>query len=105
MSDWKNDSSWSGAGAAAATSSSWDAGVPLSSDWDAGTKALNAHDTKFDAGENVETNGDYDNSMDNAGGGGDDRACHICQQTGHLARECPQKPEGFGKCFNCGEEG
>ncbi|KAL8842030.1 MAG: hypothetical protein Q9205_005050 [Flavoplaca limonia] len=105
MSDWNNASSWSGGGAAAATSSSWDAGVPLSSDWDAGTKAPNAHLSKFDAGENVETNGDYDNSMDNAGGGGDDRACRICQQTGHLARECPQKPEGFGKCFNCGEEG
>ncbi|KAL8639118.1 MAG: hypothetical protein Q9228_003810 [Teloschistes exilis] len=38
-------------------------------------------------------------------GGGDDRACRICNETGHLARECPQKPEGFGKCFNCGEEG
>ncbi|KAL9584399.1 MAG: hypothetical protein Q9203_004675 [Teloschistes exilis] len=38
-------------------------------------------------------------------GGGDDRACRICNETGHLARECPQKPGGFGKCFNCGEEG
>lgn len=28
-----------------------------------------------------------------------------CSEVGHLARECPQKPEGFGKCFNCGEEG
>ncbi|KAL9580602.1 MAG: hypothetical protein Q9212_004397 [Teloschistes hypoglaucus] len=38
-------------------------------------------------------------------GGGDDRACRICNETGHFARECPQKPEGFGKCFNCGQEG
>ncbi|KAL8734084.1 MAG: hypothetical protein Q9181_003329 [Wetmoreana brouardii] len=50
-----------------------------------------------------------DTTMADAGGvdmaGGDDRACRICHETGHLARECPQKPEGFGKCFNCGEEG
>ncbi len=103
MSDWNNDSSWSGisppivfvsllyyptvdyanylsgGGAAAAGSGSWDAGVPLSSDWDAGTKGTNAHDTEIDAftNGNVETNGDYDKSMDNAGGGGDDRACRM----------------------------
>ena len=28
-----------------------------------------------------------------------------CNETGHFARECPQKPASFGKCFNCGEEG
>ena len=101
MSDWNNDSSWSGmclslsltdfipqrtllicalgGGAAAATSSSWDAGVPLSSDWDAGTKGPNVNDTKFDAFSdgNAEGNGDHGNSMDNAGGGGDDRACRM----------------------------
>ncbi|KAI4264349.1 MAG: hypothetical protein L6R42_000534 [Xanthoria sp. 1 TBL-2021] len=107
MADWNNDDSWSGGGAAAAGSSSWDAGVQLSSDWDAGTKGANADTFKADGftNGNVETNGHHDNSMDNTGAGGDDRACRTCQETGHLARECPQKPEGFGKCFNCGEEG
>ena len=32
---------------------------------------------------------------------------HSCGDEGHMARQCPQKPEGdeSGKCFNCGEEG
>lgn len=68
-----------GGGAAAAASSSWDAGVPLSSDWDATTKGPNADDSKFDAFTDgyAEKNGDYGNSVDNAGGGGDDRACRM----------------------------
>jgi hypothetical protein len=31
-----------------------------------------------------------------------------CNEEGHFARECPQKPEGgglTGECFNCGEIG
>ncbi|KAI4269460.1 MAG: hypothetical protein L6R38_007463 [Xanthoria sp. 2 TBL-2021] len=79
MADWNNDDSWSGGGAAAAGSSSWDAGVQLSSDWDAGTKGANADTFKADGftNGNVETSGHHDNSMDNAGAGGDDRACRM----------------------------
>ncbi|KAH4029336.1 hypothetical protein HBI70_193480 [Parastagonospora nodorum] len=42
------------------------------------------------------------------GGGGDGETCRICSQTGHFARECPDKPEGgglTGECFNCGQVG
>lgn len=31
-----------------------------------------------------------------------------CGEDGHMARQCPNAPEGGGndgKCFNCGEEG
>ncbi|KAL8662652.1 MAG: hypothetical protein Q9202_004517 [Teloschistes flavicans] len=63
----------------------------------------------FDAADaNAADAGAADTGTTDFGGadaGGDDRACRICNETGHLARECPQKPEGFGKCFNCGEEG
>ncbi|KAL8657231.1 MAG: hypothetical protein Q9226_002126 [Calogaya cf. arnoldii] len=100
MADWNNGDSWSNGGGAAVASSSWNAGVQPSTDWDAGTKGADADTFNGDGF----TNGDTAN-FDNAGAGGDDRACRICQETGHLARECPQKPEGFGKCFNCGEEG
>ncbi|KAL8992654.1 MAG: hypothetical protein Q9169_006935 [Polycauliona sp. 2 TL-2023] len=98
MGDWNTDNSWSG-GAAAAASSSWDAGgAQPSSGWDDG-----ANGVKVDGFTNGTDNDNFND--DNTGGGGDDRACRICNETGHLARECPQKPEGFGKCFNCGEEG
>ncbi|KAH7412349.1 hypothetical protein DE146DRAFT_276200 [Phaeosphaeria sp. MPI-PUGE-AT-0046c] len=45
-----------------------------------------------------------------AGGGGDegDQTCRVCNQAGHFARECPDKPEGYGmtgECFNCGQVG
>ena len=33
----------------------------------------------------------------------DSYSCHICQETGHKAEDCPQK--GRGPCFRCGEEG
>jgi hypothetical protein len=32
-----------------------------------------------------------------------------CNQEGHFARDCPEKPEGggglTGECYNCGEVG
>jgi hypothetical protein len=28
-----------------------------------------------------------------------------CQQEGHMARECPDKPAYTGECFNCGQTG
>ncbi|KAI4092483.1 MAG: hypothetical protein LQ339_007922 [Xanthoria mediterranea] len=110
MPKWDNDDAWStrgDGGGAAVDSSSWDAGIPLPGDWDAGIKASDADTFKADGftNGNFETNGDHANPMDNAGAGGDDRACRICKQIGHLARECAQKPEGFGQCHNCGEEG
>lgn len=39
------------------------------------------------------------------GGGGGDDTCRICKQSGHFARECPDKPERDDKCHNCGESG
>ncbi|KAL8780276.1 MAG: hypothetical protein Q9213_006552 [Squamulea squamosa] len=126
MADWDTNNSWPGrshptlnpnlnlkehtwnsadvtsATGATAGSSSWNAGAEPSSDWDSGTKNINGGSFENAV---TETNGGNEESMDNAGAGADDRACRICNETGHLARECPQKPEGFGKCFNCGEEG
>ncbi|KAL8689282.1 MAG: hypothetical protein Q9218_005014 [Villophora microphyllina] len=84
MSGWDNDDPWAGKGKEPATDA-----------------------TMADSGGDDVNGGDFGGG-DFAGGdagGGDDRACNICHETGHLARECPQKPEGFGNCFNCGEEG
>lgn len=40
------------------------------------------------------------------GGGGGDRACYGCGQTGHQKRDCPSGGGGGSQaCFNCGEEG
>lgn len=40
------------------------------------------------------------------GGGGGDRACYGCGQTGHQKRDCPSGGGGGGNgCFNCGETG
>ncbi|KAJ4309024.1 hypothetical protein N0V94_009119 [Neodidymelliopsis sp. IMI 364377] len=41
------------------------------------------------------------------GGGGGDRACFGCGETGHTKRECPKGGSGGGgqACFNCGIEG
>ncbi|KAL8746666.1 MAG: hypothetical protein Q9190_001355 [Brigantiaea leucoxantha] len=70
-------------------------------DWGNGTSAnANAFGSAVDDGNlNHKLNGNFDSG--NAGGG----SCRICNETGHFARECPQKPASFGKCFNCGEEG
>jgi cellular nucleic acid-binding protein len=38
------------------------------------------------------------------GGGGGDRACFGCGMTGHQKRDCPQGSGGQA-CFNCGETG
>ncbi|KAL5117061.1 hypothetical protein ACEQ8H_005020 [Pleosporales sp. CAS-2024a] len=50
----------------------------------------------------------HDSWGGDAGAGGDD-TCRICNQTGHFARECPEKPEGggglTGECYNCGQVG
>ncbi|KAL8731047.1 MAG: hypothetical protein Q9166_003698 [cf. Caloplaca sp. 2 TL-2023] len=109
MSGWNTNESWSGGGGAvlAAEPSSWNAGAEPTSDWDSGAKSFNAQsfDTHGFANGDTLTNGGQDDFTNNAGGGGDDRTCRICNETGHFARDCPQKPEGSGKCFNCGEEG
>jgi cellular nucleic acid-binding protein len=42
----------------------------------------------------------------NNGGGGGDRACFGCGQTGHQKRDCPSGGGGGGNaCFNCGMPG
>ncbi|KAI4130495.1 MAG: hypothetical protein LQ338_001726 [Usnochroma carphineum] len=106
MSGWNTVDSW-GANDAA-PSAGWDAGAATAhtgatgtAAWDAGATAAN--DEAFN--ENAYEATAEDGAIAGGEGGGDDRACRICNEVGHLARECPQKPEGFGKCFNCGEEG
>ncbi|KAL8833138.1 MAG: hypothetical protein Q9170_004470 [Blastenia crenularia] len=102
MSGWDTTDSWSGGAATAApASTSWDAGTTTAPAWDDG--AAIANNASF-SGNGFGNGGDEAPTADGEGGG-DDRACRICNQVGHLARECPDKPEGFGKCFNCGEEG
>lgn len=40
------------------------------------------------------------------GGAGGDRACYGCGETGHTKRDCPKMASGGGQaCFNCGMEG
>ena len=33
----------------------------------------------------------------------DDRKCRLCDKTGHISRDCPDKPPA--KCNNCQQEG
>ncbi|KAL8926999.1 MAG: hypothetical protein Q9208_002544 [Pyrenodesmia sp. 3 TL-2023] len=102
MSGWNTTDSWGANDAAPSTkAANWNTGETSGADWNDGAAAAN-NDAFNDNG--FEAVGDGD-AMAGGEGGGDDRACRICQQVGHLARECPDKPEGFGKCFNCGEEG
>ncbi|KAI4144771.1 MAG: hypothetical protein LQ341_002573 [Variospora aurantia] len=99
MSGWNNDDSW--AANEGGPSTTWNAGATEAVDWDVGVATTNDgafNDNGYEAADGVE-------AMANGEGGGEDRVCRICSEVGHLARECPQKPEGFGKCFNCGEEG
>ena len=47
---------------------------------------------------------------DAVGGGGfggrsGDDTCRICKQSGHFARDCPDKPPRDDTCRNCGESG
>ncbi|KAL8707746.1 MAG: hypothetical protein Q9220_007266 [cf. Caloplaca sp. 1 TL-2023] len=95
MSGWDSAAEWSGGGTSViAASGGWNAGAETAGNWNDGVTA--------GSNDNVEANGaapggegeTNDGAM--MANGGDDRTCRICNEPGHMARECPAKPEGFG---------
>ncbi|KAL8798657.1 MAG: hypothetical protein Q9182_006490 [Xanthomendoza sp. 2 TL-2023] len=83
MGDWNTNDSWSGGGGVAAESSSWNAGAEPASNWDNGAKDFETNGVTTVV---TDTHAGVEASTDNAQGGVDDRACRICNETGHLAR-------------------
>lgn len=61
-------------------------------------------DGEWGAGEGFTSTTKPTSYKDRGGGGGDQRACFGCGETGHQKRDCP-KGSGGQACHNCGETG